>query len=249
MDPLVSFEDIAVTLAAKQILTGVSLNVAEGEILMLLGRSGSGKTTLLKLVNRLVTPSSGRVVVNGRDVMESEVIGLRRGIGYAIQNVGLMPHMTVAENVGLLPRLQAWKQRDGDARVRELLELVGLAASFHERYPRHSSGGEQQRVGIARALANDPPLLLMDEPFGALDPVTRSQLQQDFAELVKRLKKTVIFVTHDLHEALRIGDRVAFLHAGRVVGVRAAEDFESAQEEPVREYVAAFRDGTSRLKQ
>lgn len=239
MLPVVRFDQVSVAAGEKQILRNVTLDVHPGETLMLLGRSGSGKTTLLKTVNRLVPVSNGRVLVNGRNVAQGDVIALRKSIGYAIQNVGLMPHMTVAQNIGLLLRLQG---RTDEERVRSLLQLVGLNEGFANRYPRQLSGGEQQRVGIARALANDPPLLLMDEPFGALDPVTRSQLQTEFAGLARRLGKTVLFVTHDLHEALRIGDRIALLSSGRLLSVHPVEQFENATEPEAVAYITAFRD-------
>ncbi len=199
-------------------LDGLTLSVAQGEILVLLGTSGSGKTTALKTLNRLVRADSGRVTVLGRDVEGWDPIELRRSIGYVIQEVGLLPHLTVAENVGIVPRLLGWEEPRRAARARELLSLVGLDPDrFGPARPRELSGGERQRAGLARALAADPPLLLMDEPFGALDPLTRRRLQDEFKALQGRLGKTVVLVTHDVPEALRLGDRVAVMHAGRVV--------------------------------
>jgi osmoprotectant transport system ATP-binding protein len=198
-------------------LDGISLAVPAGQTLVLLGTSGSGKTTALKTINRLVEPDAGRVRVLGRDAAEWDPIDLRRRIGYVIQDVGLLPHLTVQENVELVPRLLGWPVERRAARAREMLTLVGLdPGRFGPSAPRQLSGGERQRVGLARALAAEPPLLLMDEPFGALDPLTRRRLQDEFKGLQARLGKTVVLVTHDVPEALRLGDRVAVMHAGRV---------------------------------
>jgi osmoprotectant transport system ATP-binding protein len=199
-------------------LDGVSLQVPEGRTLVLLGTSGSGKTTALKTVNRLVVADAGEVVVLGRDVARWDPIELRRRIGYVIQEAGLLPHQTVAGNVSLVPRLLGWPEDRQRERTRALLELVGLPPDrFGPLRPAQLSGGERQRVGIARALAADPPVLLMDEPFGALDPLTRRRLQDEFRALQQRLGKTVLLVTHDVSEALRLGDAVAVMHEGRVV--------------------------------
>jgi osmoprotectant transport system ATP-binding protein len=199
-------------------LDGVSFRVEAGRVMVLLGTSGSGKTTALKTVNRLVEADAGRVTVLGRDVTEWDPIALRRGIGYVIQEAGLLPHLTVAENVALVPRLLGWPQDRREARARELLSLVGLEPDrFAPLVPRQLSGGERQRVGLARALAADPPLLLMDEPFGALDPLTRRRLQDEFRDLQGRLRKSVVLVTHDVPEALRLADEVAVMDRGRVV--------------------------------
>jgi osmoprotectant transport system ATP-binding protein len=192
--------------------------VAEGEVCVLLGPSGCGKTTTMKMVNRLVDPSAGRILVDGRDVAGRDPVELRRTIGYVIQQVGLFPHQTVATNVATVPRLLGWDRRRTNDRVDELLALVDLdPAVYRDRYPHQLSGGQQQRVGVARALAADPPILLMDEPFGALDPVTRGVLQDAFRRLQDELAKTVVFVTHDLDEAVRLGDRVAVLAVGGVL--------------------------------
>ncbi len=199
-------------------LAGVSLQVPEGTVLVLLGTSGSGKTTALKMVNRLVAPDQGQVTVLGRDVGAWDAIELRRRIGYVIQEAGLLPHHTVGANVALVPRLLGWPEEQRRQRADELLALVGLPPErFASLVPAQLSGGERQRVGIARALAADPPLLLMDEPFGALDPLTRRRLQDEFRALQQRLGRTVLLVTHDVPEALRLGDRVAVMHEGRVV--------------------------------
>ena len=198
-------------------LDGISFDVPAGRVLVLLGTSGSGKTTALKTINRLVDPDSGRVRVLGRDVAEWDKVALRRAIGYVIQEGGLLPHMTVAENVVLVPRLIGWPADRREARARELLSLVSLDPErFGPLKPAQLSGGERQRVGIARALAADPPLLLMDEPFGALDPLTRRRLQDEFRDLQRRLGRPVVLVTHDVPEALRLADEVAVLDRGRI---------------------------------
>jgi osmoprotectant transport system ATP-binding protein len=222
-------------------LDGVSLRVEEGSVLVLLGTSGSGKTTALKTVNRLVEPDGGRVMVLGREVSAWDPITLRRGIGYVIQETGLLPHMTVARNVALVPLLLGWTEERRSARVRELLTLVGLEPErFAPLLPRELSGGERQRVGLARALAADPPLLLMDEPFGALDPLTRRRLQDEFKDLQARLRKSVVLVTHDVPEALRLADEVAVMDRGRVLQRGAPREIrDSPQPGFVRDFVAA----------
>ena len=196
-------------------LDRLTLEVPAGETCVLVGPSGGGKTTALKMVNRLVEPTSGRVLIDGRDVAASDPVELRRGIGYVIQQVGLFPHLDVGANVATVPRLLGWDRRRTDARVEELLDLVGLeAATYRHRLPSELSGGQRQRVGVARALAADPPILLMDEPFGAVDPVTRARLQDEFLRLQGQLRRTVVLVTHDIDEALRLGDRLAVLATG-----------------------------------
>jgi osmoprotectant transport system ATP-binding protein len=203
--------------AAGAAVDGVSLEVPAGAFVVLLGPSGCGKTTLLKTVNRLVEPTSGSVLLDGVDVARIDPTTLRRGIGYVIQHVGLFPHMTVAQNVGVVPRLLGWPRARIEARVDELLELVELpAAEFRRRFPSQLSGGQAQRVGLARALAAEPRVLLMDEPFGAIDAITRAGLQEEMLRLKRALRQTVLFVTHDVEEALRLADRVAVLRAGRV---------------------------------
>src|SRR6185295_8332372 len=218
MSPLVSFRQVSARIGQKDILYDLSFDVEAGETLVLLGRSGSGKTTALKMVNGLLLPSTGEVLIEGTPTTAWDLIRLRRRTGYVIQDAGLFPHFTVAANVGLVPRLEGWQPGDIDARVHHLLTQVGLPpAQFAARYPRELSGGQRQRVGVARALAADPPLLLMDEPFGALDPLTRASLQKEFDELKSRLGKTVIFVTHDVREALMVGSRIALMDAGKIV--------------------------------
>jgi len=196
----------------------LSLTVPAGKICVLVGPSGCGKTTSLKMVNRLIEPTSGRILVGGRDVMAQDPIALRRGIGYVIQQVGLLPHLTVGENVAVVPRLLGWERPRIAARVDELLALTGLSPhTYHERYPAQLSGGERQRVGVARALAADPPLMLMDEPFAAVDPIVRERLQNELLRLQEQLAKTILFVTHDIDEAIKMGDLVAVMQVGGVL--------------------------------
>lgn len=242
--PVVEFRDVAYALPNGQpLLSGFNLQVQRGETLVLLGRSGSGKTTTLKLVNRLLIPTSGEVRVNGSPTAESDVIRLRRSIGYVIQDVGLFPHFTVERNIGLVPRIEGWPVERIHQRVGELLEMVGLDAQMASRYPHQLSGGQRQRVGVARALAADPAILLMDEPFGALDVLTRDQLQREFLSLQQRVNKTVIFVTHDLREALRLGSRIALMEAGRLVTVLPPLEFLRSRDPLAAAYVQAFGDG------
>jgi osmoprotectant transport system ATP-binding protein len=239
--PAIEFSNVSFALSnGKKILQAISLEVHRGEILILLGRSGSGKTTALKLINRLLELSAGELRVDGRLTTDWNPIELRRGIGYAIQEVGLLPHCTVARNVGLVPTIQNWPKEKIAARVGELLNLVGLGSEIASRYPHQLSGGQRQRVGVARALAADPPILLMDEPFGALDPLTRADLQGEFLALQKQLGKTILFVTHDLHEALRLGTRIALLEEGRLVSLTTKNEFLTSPEPLVKKYAEAF---------
>ena len=219
----------------RALLDALSLAVEEGETLAVIGRSGSGKTTALKLVNALLMPTAGEVRVAGRATTAWDAIRLRRRTGYVIQEMGLFPHLTVARNVGLVPELEGWPAERIGKRVEELLALVGLpAAEFAARYPHQLSGGQRQRVGVARALAADPPLLLLDEPFGALDPITRTELQREFRALQARLKKTAIFVTHDMREAALVGDRIAVLAGGRLCAVATPEALRESGDPEVR---------------
>jgi osmoprotectant transport system ATP-binding protein len=224
------------------VLDGVDFAIRKGETLVLLGRSGSGKTTALRLINRLLEPSTGEVLVDGRRVADWESIALRRGIGYVVQEAGLFPHFTVARNIGLVPRLENWPEPKIAARVHELMELMALdVARFASRYPHELSGGQRQRVSVARALAGDPPILLMDEPFGALDPLTRAELQKEFLSLQERLKKTVVFVTHDVREALLLASRIAVLSEGRVAGLHETSEFLETREPEAASYAEALR--------
>jgi len=246
--PVIEFVDVSYRVDSVQVLSGLNLQVARGETLVLLGRSGSGKTTTLKLVNRLVAPSSGDVRVNGESSAKLDVIRLRRSIGYVIQEVGLFPHFTVERNIGLVPRTEGWAEERIRARVSELLQLVGLAPELAKRYPHQLSGGQRQRVGVARALAAEPEILLMDEPFGALDPLTRDELQHEFSLLQKRLHKTVVFVTHDLREALRLGSRIALMEAGKLVTVLTPDNFVKSDDRWASAFVKAFEAGLDSLR-
>ena len=239
--PLVEFRDVAFEIAGRKILTGVNLSVEAGETLVLLGRSGSGKSTALKLTNGMLFPTSGKVMVDGRSTQDWDPIKLKRRIGYVIQDVGLFPHFTVAQNVGLVPRLEGWNDRDVERRVDQLLETVGMpAAEYRTRFPRQLSGGQRQRIGVARALAADPALLLFDEPFGALDPVTRLELQQQFQVWQRDFGKTSIFVTHDIREALRLGTHIALLVNGRVEIMTEADRFPQAKSSEARAFLACL---------
>jgi len=241
---LIEFRDVSYhinDIASRAVISGVSLTVPIGETLVLLGRSGSGKTTLLRLINAMLLPAQGQVVVKGQATSEWDPIRLRRGIGYVIQEAGLFPHFTVAENVALVPTLEKWERTRVAARVAELLSLVGLDPSeFASRRPRELSGGQRQRVGVARALAADPPILLMDEPFGALDPVTRAELQREFRALARRLGKTIVFVTHDVREALFLASRIVLLETGRVVATATPQEFIRLNHPEVQAFTASL---------
>ncbi|HET6670420.1 MAG TPA: ATP-binding cassette domain-containing protein [Pyrinomonadaceae bacterium] len=241
---LVEFRDVSYAVPAlpAPILSDLDLKVERGETLVLLGESGCGKTTTLKLINRLYLPTAGEVLVEGRPTTDWDPIQLRRRTGYVIQDAGLFPHFTVARNVALVPSLENWDASRINDRVRELLSLVGLdPEKYAERYPRELSGGQRQRVGVARALAAEPPLLLLDEPFGALDPLTRASLQRQFVALTRRLGKTAIFVTHDLREALRLGSRIGLMHAGRLVLLETPDNFLNSEEEHARAYLETLK--------
>lgn len=217
---MIRFEAVSKTFpgAERPSVDAIDIEVAEGSTLVLIGSSGCGKTTTLRMVNRLIEPSGGRILLAGRDVMAEDPVRLRRGIGYVIQGTGLFPHRSIAENIATVPRLLGWDDARIGRRVDEMLALVGLdPATFRDRRPASLSGGQRQRVGVARALAADPPVLLMDEPFGAVDPLVRGRLQQEVAAILKRLGKTVILVTHDIDEAIRMGDRIAIMREGLIV--------------------------------
>jgi osmoprotectant transport system ATP-binding protein len=240
-DDGVQFRQVSFGHAGRaRLLDNFSLSIAAGEVLALVGASGSGKTTLLKLVNRLLEPASGSVIVQGRDTREWDPIRLRRTVGYVIQDVGLFPHLTVAGNIAVVPRLEGWAADRVDARVRDLLDLVGLAPSeYLERWPDELSGGQRQRVGVARALAVDPPVLLMDEPFGALDPVTRRQLQEEFRAIQGRLHKSVLLVTHDMAEAMVLADRIGVMDRGELIWSGPPRAILECDEPRVRQLVEA----------
>ncbi len=253
--PAIEFDRASFRLNGRPLLEDLVLSVTQGETVVLLGRSGSGKTTSLKLINRLLLPTAGDVRVYGRSTAEWDPIRLRRGIGYVIQDGGLFPHFTVERNIGLVPRIENWPEARVQARVRELIALVGLNEELASRYPSQLSGGQRQRVGVARALAADPPILLLDEAFGALDPITRSEMQKEFRALQQRMRKPVIFVTHDLREALLLADRIALMEDGRLVVDLPVTEFTRSQLPLVRAYIEAFsglpevnrRDGIARL--
>lgn len=219
----------------SRIINNLSFEVLEGEILMLLGSSGCGKSTILKMINRLIDPTEGKVYLDGKDIQQQDPIELRRSIGYVIQGIGLFPHLSIRENISIVPRLIGWPEDRINNRYRELLELVQLSPEIHaDRFPDELSGGQQQRVAVARALAADPAYLLMDEPFGALDAITRDSLQQEFLELKQRLNKTIIFVTHDIVEAVTLGDRIAILHEGQLEQIGTSEEI---LENPATDFV------------
>lgn len=240
---MIELEAVTVGYGGRPALDDVTLSIAAGDTTVLLGRSGSGKTTLLRLINRLLVPSAGRVVVEGKATTEWDAIELRRRTGYVIQEGGLMPHYTVSRNVGLVPELSGWDRERIDTRVAEMLELVGMpAGEFGHRLPHQLSGGQRQRVGVARALAADPPLLLCDEPFGALDPITRTELQRELKHLAATLHKTIVFVTHDMREALRLGDRIILLQDGTVAVDCAADGFTDSDHPEATAFLASLDD-------
>lgn len=247
---LVQFRNVGFSIPSSDktdpivILSELNLTVERGETLVLLGESGCGKTTTLKLVNRLLTPTAGEVLVEGKATTAWDPIALRRRTGYVIQEGGLFPHFTIAHNVGLVPALSGWEQGRTNERVRELLNLVGLNPDrFADRYPRELSGGQRQRAGVARALGADPPLLLLDEPFGALDPLTRASLQREFRELAERLEKTAILVTHDVREALILGCRIGLMQKGRLVLLETPDRFAESDHPQARAYLETLEAG------
>lgn len=225
--------------AAVPAVSGLSFNVPEGETCVLIGPSGSGKTTSLKMINRLIEPSSGEIYMAGDNVLQQDPVKLRRGMGYVIQQIGLFPHMTIGDNIAVVPRLLGWDKARINQRIDELIDMVGMdPADYRDRYPRELSGGQRQRIGVARALAADPPVMLMDEPFGAIDPITRDRLQNEFLRLQKRLRKTIMFVTHDIDEAIKMGTLICVLRVG---GILAQFDTPAnILANPVDDFVADF---------
>ena len=235
---IVEFRNTGYAIDGTAILHDINLQIYKGEILILLGESGCGKTTTLKLINRLIEPTSGEIFVSGKPAAEWDPIKLRRQIGYVLQEGGLFPHFTVAENVALVPQLENWDEAKKKARTGEMLDLVGLdPQKFSSRFPHELSGGQRQRVGVARALAADPEILLLDEPFGALDAITRTNLQKEFAALVRKMNKTAVFVTHDLHEAMLLGSRIALMDKGSIALLETPEKFSASDHPLVRAYL------------
>jgi osmoprotectant transport system ATP-binding protein len=237
---VITLENVTKQYGDKQVVAGVSLDLRAAELTVFLGPSGCGKTTTLKMINRLLPLTSGRILVGGEDTAKVDPIALRRRIGYVIQDVGLFPHYRIRDNVALVPRLLGWDEPRIRNRVREMLELVKLSADLETRFPRELSGGQRQRVGVARALAGDPEILLMDEPFGAVDPVNRAFIQVEFRRIQQQLGKTVVMVTHDLGEALKLGDRVAVFNAGRLEQLSAPDEL---VDQPATPFVAEFLGG------
>lgn len=235
---VVEFDNVSYSQNKRSLVSNLNFTISQGEVLVLLGRSGSGKTTTIKLINRLLIPTHGEVLFEGVPTSKLNEIKLRRKIGYVIQETGLFPHFTVEHNIGLVPSLEGWQPRQIKTRVYELLQRVGLDPElFAKRYPRQLSGGQRQRVGVARALAADPPVLLMDEPFGALDPVTRLEIQQEFRQLQQQLGKTVVFVTHDIQEAFTLASRIGMMQAGQLVVLETPAQFLKSPQPEVRAFV------------
>ncbi|MCP3740964.1 ABC transporter ATP-binding protein [Rossellomorea sp. BNER] len=227
-------------------IKGIDIEIPEGKLVALIGPSGCGKTTTMKMINKLITPTAGKIFINGEDITAKNEVELRRNIGYVIQRIGLLPHMTIEENISLVPRLKGWKKEKYQSRVNELLELVGLEPDvFKTRYPLELSGGQQQRVGVVRALAAEPPIILMDEPFSALDPISREQLQDELKDLQKKIHKTIVFVTHDMDEALKIADEIVVMRDGKIEQIATPDEL---LRNPANEFVHTFI-GEDRINQ
>ena len=240
--PAIRFENVTFRIGSSTLIRNVSFHVESGETVVMLGKSGSGKTTALKLINHLLIPAEGTVSIEEKSTLDWDPILLRRRIGYVIQDVGLFPHFTVLENVSLVPRLEKWDADRIRNRVQEVLNLVDLdPKEFLNRYPRQLSGGQRQRVGVARALCADPPILLLDEPFGALDPISRSEIQNQFQDLRQRLKKTIVFVTHDVGEALLFGDRIGLMQSGELIALTSKQEFLKSTDPAVSSFLAPIR--------
>lgn len=229
----------------KKAVKNISLDIKKGEFICFIGPSGCGKTTTMKMINRLIEPSEGNILINGENIMDKDPVELRRQIGYVIQQIGLFPHMTILENITLVPKLLKWNEQKKKERALELLQLVDMGPEYLERYPYELSGGQQQRIGVLRALASNPPIILMDEPFGALDPITRDALQEEFKNLQRTLDKTIVFVTHDMDEAIKLADRIVILKAGEIVQVGTPDEI---LRNPANEFVEEFI-GKDRLLQ
>lgn len=235
---LLTLENVSKTYkGGKKAVNNVNLKIAKGEFICFIGPSGCGKTTTMKMINRLIEPSAGKIFIDGENIMDQDPVELRRKIGYVIQQIGLFPHMTIQQNISLVPKLLKWPEQQRKERARELLKLVDMGPEYVDRYPHELSGGQQQRIGVLRALAAEPPLILMDEPFGALDPITRDSLQEEFKKLQKTLHKTIVFVTHDMDEAIKLADRIVILKAGEIVQVGTPDDI---LRNPADEFVEEF---------
>ncbi|MCL2001178.1 MAG: ABC transporter ATP-binding protein [Planctomycetes bacterium] len=235
---MITFENICKRYREYTVLSDISFRIDPGDVVVLIGPSGCGKTTSLKMINRLLSPTSGRILIDGKDISDVDVVKLRRNMGYVIQNIGLIPHMTVRENIELIPRLEGYDRKRIVARNAELMEMIGLDPDdYLDRYPTQLSGGQQQRVGVARAFACDPDIILMDEPFSAVDPITRSQLQNELSNLQEKLRKTIVFVTHDIDEAVKIGDRICLLNEGKIVQYGTCEEI---LKNPANDFVKEF---------
>ncbi|MEC2063960.1 choline ABC transporter ATP-binding protein OpuBA [Bacillus inaquosorum] len=235
---MLTLENVSKTYkGGKKAVNNVNLKIAKGEFICFIGPSGCGKTTTMKMINRLIEPSAGKIFIDGENIMEQDPVELRRKIGYVIQQIGLFPHMTIQQNISLVPKLLKWPEQKRKERARELLKLVDMGPEYLDRYPHELSGGQQQRIGVLRALAAEPPLILMDEPFGALDPITRDSLQEEFKKLQKTLHKTIVFVTHDMDEAIKLADRIVILKAGEIVQVGTPDDI---LRNPADEFVEEF---------
>lgn len=236
----IRLDGITFRVGGVPLVEGLTFEVAAAETLVLVGRSGSGKTTALRLINRLLTPTEGEVHVEGKPTTHWDAIHLRRRIGYVIQEVGLFPHFSVRRNIGLVPTLEGWSPEKVHERIEELIAKLGLPAGMLDRYPQELSGGQRQRVGVARALAADPPILLMDEPFGALDPITRAEIQREFLSIQETLRKTIVFVTHDVREALLLGQRIGVMEGGRLIWLGTVEEFQASDDPRIVEFREAL---------
>jgi osmoprotectant transport system ATP-binding protein len=237
--PMISLENVSKSFGpGAPAVSDLSMDINRGETVVLVGPSGCGKTTTMKMINRLIEPTSGHIFVGGTDVLKQDPVRLRRGIGYVIQSIGLLPHRTIWDNIATVPRLLGWEGEDVKNRVSELAEMLDLESNLLDRYPSELSGGQRQRVGVARALAADPPVMLMDEPFGAVDPIIRGRLQDQFLDIQQRLKKTIVFVTHDIDEAIKLADRIAILNRGGVIEQYATPD--QILREPANDFVKQF---------
>lgn len=235
---MLTLENVSKTYkGGKKAVNNVNLKIAKGEFICFIGPSGCGKTTTMKMINRLIEPSAGKIFIDGENIMDQDPVELRRKIGYVIQQIGPFPHMTIQQNISLVPKLLKWPEQQRKERARELLKLVDMGPEYVDRYPHELSGGQQQRIGVLRALAAEPPLILMDEPFGALDPITRDSLQEEFKKLQKTLHKTIVFVTHDMDEAIKLADRIVILKAGEIVQVGTPDDI---LRNPADEFVEEF---------